>query len=136
MDSDEEIEIINKETLKDANNGVRFNITAIICFIVFYFIFQILRGRIDFENIYGNKYIPIDYTSKNFFENIYEKIINLKDFLIFFSILIVLFLFVHKSNLDWEREYVKKNPDIKKKLQKLETIIEENESELEKEKNE
>lgn len=131
----EEIKLLNEETQKETKRGLLFNFFVGVGFIILYISYQILSGKIDLNNIYGDKYLPIDYKPKSFFEKLNEKINNIKEYLIFFSILIVFLLFVHKSNLEWENEYLQKRNKTLIKASKLETIIEENESE-EKEKNE
>lgn len=133
MDS-KEAGLLKEETLKDEKKRISYNLVIAIIIIIVYIVSQILRGKIDFDNIFGNKYLPADYKPKNFFENLYEKIINLKEYLIFFSVLSVFFIIIHKSNLNHEKSLITKTYEMKKKISNLETIIEENESE-EKEKN-
>ncbi len=128
MDS-EELEILKEETLKDEKKRMGNNLLIAMLIIVGYIACQILRGKIDFDNIFGNKFLPIDYKPKNFFENLYDKIVNLKEYLIFFSVFLVLFIIIHKTNLEYERNLIGKNTAFKKKTSNLETIIEENESE-------
>jgi len=136
MDEDE-IKLLKEETIKDTKRGLFFNLIVGVGFVILYISYQILSGKIDFNNIFGDKYLPIDYKPKSFIEKLNEKIINIKEYLIFFSILIVLLIFVHKSNLDWENDYLQRRNKTKSKtkISKLETILEENESE-EKDKNE
>jgi hypothetical protein len=131
---EEEIELLKEETLKTEKKGITYNLIIATSIIVIYIGLQMLSGKIALDDLFGDKYLPADYKPKTFIENLYEKIINLKEYLIFFSALSVLFIIIHRSNLDYEKDYMKINNVIKKKVSNLETIIEENENE-EKEKN-
>ncbi len=133
MDKEEE-ELIKEETRKEDKRSLIYKLLLSLMIIMIYTVSQVLRGNIDFDNLFGNKFLPADYKPKNFIDNLYEKIINLKEYLIFFSVLSVLFIIIHKSNLEYESNLITKISGIRKKTPNLETIIEENESE-EKEKN-
>lgn len=128
MDS-EEVELLKEEALKEEKKRMGNNLLIATIIIIIYIASQVLRGKIDFDNLFGDKFLPSDYKPKNFFENLYDNLISLKEYLIFFSILLVLFIIIHKSNLDYEKDWIRKNTSIKKKNSNLETIIEENESE-------
>jgi hypothetical protein len=134
MDNDES-DIIKDENLKISEKSVKFNLLLAIIIIFFYILLQIIRGKIDFDNLLGDKYLPADYRPKPYLENVYEKMKNLKEYIIFFSILLVIFIIIHKSNLNWEKELVEKKRLEAKRKSSLDTIQEENENE-EKEKNE
>lgn len=105
---EEEVSLIKEEISEKSKKTVRTNLLIIVGFVVVFFIFQLAKGKIDLDNLDGRKYLPEDYKGKPFMENLFEKINNVKDYLIFLLILFVFFLIIHKSNLDWEREVVKK----------------------------
>lgn len=131
----EQVEMLEEQTSKEERKRMSFNLTIATIIIVFYIGLQVLRGNIELDNLFGNKYLPADYKPKKFFEDLYDKIINLKEYLIFFFILSVIFIIIHKSNLEYEKELIIKNKGIQKKNSNLETILEETTENEEKEKN-
>jgi len=128
----EELEIINNGINEKSKKTVSNNLLIMTGFIVVFFLFQIAKGKIDFNNLNGNKYLPEDYQSKPFMEDLLEKLNNVKEYLIFFAVLIIIFSFIHNANLKWEKEMLKKYKflqDIHNK-ENLESNYEENLNEI------
>ncbi len=107
LDKDD-IKMIENEITHKSKKTVSNNLIIIIGFIIVIFLFQIAKGKIDLSNLNGNKYLPKDYKTKPFFEDIVNKLNNVKEYLIFFGILLIIFFFIHKSNLNWEKKMLKK----------------------------
>lgn len=113
--NEEENELINEEISDKSKKTVKNNLIIAIVFIIVFFLFQVGKGKIDFNNLYGEKYLPYNYKPKPFLENLIQSLYNVKEYLIFFSILFILFLFVHNSNLKWEKEMLKKHKFLQNK---------------------
>lgn len=101
---DKEIELFNKEISQNRSNNLKNNLLITVGFIIIFILSQIVKGKIDFTNLNGKKYLPKDYIPKPFIEDFLEKMLNIKEYLIFFICLFIFFLIIHKSNLEWERK--------------------------------
>lgn len=128
MENDE-IKFIADQNIKSSKKSIKTNLIILILFIILFTALQIFRGKVNLENFFNDNNTLNSYNNKSFSEKLNERLNNLKEYLIFLSILSIGFLIIHKMNLNWEREFIKKNPDALKKLTGLETIIEENETE-------
>lgn len=130
----EELDIINENFTGNPKKTVKNNLLIAVGFIITFFLFQIAKGKIDFNNLNGNKYLPEDYKPKPFLEDFLEKLKNVKEYLIFFGILLIFFLFIHQSNLNWEKEMLKKHTFLQNKDNLEESLSQEDLNEI-KEKN-
>lgn len=113
----------NKKVIKNGWNTSGIKLIALVVFVISYSLYKLITGQISTENInIHNNYYAKD---TNIFRSILEFLVNKKETFITFSILIVIIIFLRKSNADWENKNLN-NQDQKE----LETIQEENEDNM------